>query len=269
MSDTLAFCNAAGVFTAYRKSGSGPAMLLLHGNPDTGALWEGVAPRLSQRFTCLVPDLPGFGKSEAPPSFTATLPEMAVFVEAFLNAAGAEGPVHLAVHDFGGPYGLSWACEHPERVATITCINTVFHASYHWHFWARVWRTPLLGELAMKATSFPLFFLELKRGSRKLSRQAIRRMYDNFTPATRRMVLTHYRATDPWTFSGSELRFAELARKVPVQVLWGEHDPYIPKEYAGRFGARKIVFFPDCGHFLPSEAPEEVAREVESFARSL
>lgn len=260
------FCDAAGVVTHYRKSGRGPALCLLHGNPDTGALWDGVAPRLARNFTCLVPDLPGFGKSQAPPDYRATLPEMAVFVDAFLDSAGAAGPVHLAVHDFGGPYGLAWACEHPERAASITCINTVFSASYRWHFWARVWRRPMLGELVMAATTWPVFYLELRRGSRRLSRDAIRKMYESFTPATRKMVLTHYRATDPAAFAGEEGRFAELARRVPVQVLWGEHDPYIPRRFAERFHASRVIYFPGCGHFLPSEAPEEVAARIEEFA---
>ena len=55
--------------------------------------------------------------------------------------------VHLVVHDFGGPFGLTWGLEHPDRWASVVLINVGVLPGYSWHTMARRWRTPVLGEL--------------------------------------------------------------------------------------------------------------------------
>jgi pimeloyl-ACP methyl ester carboxylesterase len=248
--------------------GEGPAVLFLHGNPDSSDLWRDVIAALEGRYRCLAPDLPGFGRSEVPAAFDCSLDHMARFVASLLDAAGVEGPVHLVVHDFGGPYGLAWAVRHPDRVRSVAAIDTTFFADFRWHAWARVWRTPVLGELSMMTMNRWTFERELRRGSRKLSAVHIRRTYALVTPRTKRMVLELYRATNPENFAGWEERMLEITARVPSLVLWGDHDPYIHRRFADRFGAGEVVHFPDCGHWVPAEAPAEVAARLgELFAR--
>ncbi len=249
-----------------RDVGAGQPVLFLHGNPDTGDLWQDVIARLDpQRFRSLAPDLPGFGRSEVSPDFDFSLAGMAAFVDQLVTALAISPPVHLVVHDFGGPFGLAWAVEAPQRVRSITAINTVFSSSYRWHFWARVWRTPGLGELSMLLMRRTLFRRELRRGSRRLSAEHIDRVYAALTPTTRKTVLRLYRQTDPENFAGWEDRLLALARQIPVAVLWGAWDPYLPAELSDRFGAQTVELFKDCGHWLPAEAPAEVAARLLAF----
>ena len=131
--------------------GAGPPVLLLHGNPDSSIMWEGIAERLAPHYRCIAPDLPGFGHSEVPANFERSLDGLAQFVEQFLNAAAIERPLDLVAHDFGGPFAFAWAVKHPDAVRRMVAINTLFFSDYRWHFWARVWRTPILGELSMLA----------------------------------------------------------------------------------------------------------------------
>lgn len=233
--------------------------MLLHGNPDTHHVWEGVVARLDG-WTCLTPDLPGFGG--APPhTGPITLSTMAAWTDTQVPDAG---PVHLVAHDFGGPYALSWAVLHAERVASVTLTNTLFHEGFRWHRWARIWRTPILGELSAMFTSYGIFRAEVRRGGPGLSEAQIRESYDRLTPATRRNILPLYRAHGPGVFTepvpGRELTWAEawreLAAQVPSQVLWGEHDPYLPPETAEKLGCQRIIRFPDSGHWLCAEDPE-------------
>jgi pimeloyl-ACP methyl ester carboxylesterase len=102
-----------------------PPILLLHGNPDTHAVWGPVVDRLAPAHRCLAPDLPGFGRSHAPAVLDCSLAAQSAFVRDLLTALELRR-VHLVVHDVGGAYGLAFACEHPERVATLTIFNTNF-----------------------------------------------------------------------------------------------------------------------------------------------
>src|SRR3954467_7149820 len=92
------------VDTYVAEAGSGPAVLLLHGSPDTHTVWSEVVARLSTRFRCIAPDLPGFGRSRAPGDFDCSLDNQGAFVRALMAALELER-VHLVVHDIGGNYG--------------------------------------------------------------------------------------------------------------------------------------------------------------------
>lgn len=250
-----------------RDVGEGPPILLLHGNPDTADLWDGVLPALQPRFRCLAPDLPGFGRSAVPAGFDFGLPAMAGFIEALIEVLEVIGPIHLAVHDFGGPYGLAWAVENPERVGRIAVMSSLFSSKLRWHFWARVWRTPLLGELSMLMMNRWLFAWELRRGSRRLEREHIEHAWSHITPAAKRMVLALYRATDPECFRGWEERLWALAAEKPVKVLWGREDPYLDLKLADTFGTGDVEILDGVGHWLPAEAPAAVGeRLMELFA---
>ena len=135
--------------------GEGAPVLLLHGNPDSGMMWDGVARRLGTCFRCFAPDLPGFGHSEVPNDYDPSLVGLVRFVEQFLGAAKIKRPIDVVAHDFGGPFGFAWAVRHADLVRRIVAINTLFFSDYHWHFWARVWRTPVLGEFSMAVMNRP------------------------------------------------------------------------------------------------------------------
>lgn len=245
--------------------GSGPPTLFLHGNPDTGEMWRGVISRLRGRLRCLAPDLPGFGRSPVTGAFDCRLESMARFVDELVTAIGAAPPINLAVHDFGGPYGLSWAVRHPQKVRRIAITNALYFADYEWHFWGRVWRTPVLGELSMAWMNRWIFARELERGGPRLDRDHVRATWARITPAMKRMVLQLYRATGPESFEGWEDAMLDLTAAVPTRVFWGMRDPYIPARYAERFGTGVIRYFPDCGHWVPVEAAAELAADLADF----
>ena len=258
--------DAAGLRIHVRDEGRGEPVLFLHGNPDSGDLWSGVIDRLdAERWRSIAPDLPGFGRSEVRPETRFDLPSMSRFIDSLLEALGLEEPVHLVMHDFGGPYGMSWAVEHPERVRSLTMINAFFFSRYRWHFWARVWRTPLLGELCLVLWNWWLFKFEMRRGSQNLSDGQLRAMYRQVTPPMKRTVLRLYRETDPENFRGYEERLLQLVRERPSMVLWGVEDPYFPKDFPQRYGADQVELFSQSGHWLPAEFPEPVAERLTSF----
>jgi pimeloyl-ACP methyl ester carboxylesterase len=249
-----------GVETYVAEAGDGPPILLLHGNPDTHAVWGPVVARLAARHRCLAPDLPGFGRSRAPADFDCSLRNHSAFVRDLLTAL--ELPrVHLVVHDVGGPYGLAFASEHPERVLTLTIFNTNFFPDLRWHFWARVWRTRVLGELAMGIANRPMFVREMRRGSPRMPKAYAVHAYRAFRWRNKRMVLRWYRAMEPALYAGWDERLIEATAKTPKRVLWGDLDPFLPASTAERYGG-EVTHLPDCGHWVMLEEPEQAAAAI-------
>ena len=113
-----------------------------------------------------------------------------------------------------------------------------------------------------------VFGLELRRGSRDLTREQIDSTYALITPSTKDTVLKLYRAVRQSSFVGWEARYQQAAKKIPVMVLWGEEDPYIPTSFAEALGARRVVKFAGAGHWLPAVEPVRVAEELLAFIGS-
>lgn len=256
---------AGGARVRVAVEGDGPAVLFLHGNPDTHELWDGVIERMKGRYRCIAPDLPGFGESETPRDFDCSLAGLARWVDGLVEALGLTEPLNLAVHDFGGIFGIAWAVSHPEKASRIGIMNTMFFPDYRWHFWARVWRTRWLGEMSFALNTRWGMALEMRRGSKALPAEYARRAYDAMTPEMRRMVLRLYRAADPERLEGWQEGLKRLMSDVPACVLWGDRDPYIGRAWAERFGAREVHHFPEAGHWLPVEKADAVADRLLAF----
>ncbi len=233
------------------------------GNPGSCDDWERLAGAIGAIGVRAVAfDLPDFGETIAPPGFTHDVPTYAGFVEEVLGALGVER-VHLVIHDFGGPIGLVWAAMHADRVASVTLIDTGVLPGYRWHALARIWRTPVLGEL-FQAISRPGVM------RRMIPRREPRGLPDwfldgvHYGPRTRRAVLALYRATPDPGAAGVE--FAEYMRlkDIPALVIWGEHDVYLPSEFAPRqrdaFPSADVHVLPASGHWPFADAPETVER---------
>lgn len=245
--------------------GTGPPVVLLHGVPDTGRSWALLASRLAQRYRCIAPDLPGFGGSDRPAWFGASLDDMARWCDEVIEAVVPDTPVDLVLHDFGGPFGLAWAVRHPARVRRIVVMNTVFFPEFRWHFWARVWRTPVLGELSLSLLSRQGLLAEMRRGSPHVPTAFIHQVYDGITPEMKRAILQLYRASHPRNFAPWQEGYRQLVARVPLLVIWGDRDPYIASTFADRFGAPDVQHVPDGGHWLFAEAPDDVATRLAAF----
>ena len=110
-----------------RRAGTGPALLLLHGHPQTHAMWHAVAPRLAARFTVICPDLPGYGGSHrdlAADAEAGTGRAMAARLLELMTALGHER-FGVAGHDRGGRVAHRMALEAPARVASLAVLDIV------------------------------------------------------------------------------------------------------------------------------------------------
>lgn len=245
------------------------AVVFVHGNPGASDDWFELLSQAGEFTRAVALDLPGFGEADKPAGFDYTVEGYAAHLQAALEQLGIRR-AHLVLHDFGGPFGLAWAAAHPQAVASLTLVNTGALRNYRWHYLARIWRTPVVGELFQAGATRPAFRLLLKHGNPKgLPKHFVNRMYDHFDRGTRRAVLKLYRATPPNYLD----HLADALRELdpPALVVWGVHDPYIPVEQAHRqtevFPQARVELLAGSGHWPFADDPQATARLVISFLR--
>jgi pimeloyl-ACP methyl ester carboxylesterase len=238
--------------------------LYLHGVPNSSDDWL----VFLERSGGLAVDLPGFGRSGKPGYLRYTIEEYEGFLERFLEHAGVER-VSLVMHDWG-VVGLAFAQRHPERVERLVIVNGVpLLPGYRWHRIARIWRTPVLGELAMGTTTrSTLRFAskETNAAAGPMPEAWLDSVLDHFDQGTQRAILRLYRGASPGALAAAGAELSGL--QMPALVVWGMRDPYIPgrfgRAYASALGDAELVELPDAGHVPWLDRPEVVER-VTSF----
>ncbi|MDT9700248.1 haloalkane dehalogenase [Streptomyces sp. P17] len=124
---------------AYVEEGSGPPIVLLHGNPTSSYLWRTVIPELAGRGRCIAPDLMGMGDSDKLPADDAnryTFARHSEFLDAFLDAVGVGDDITLVIHDWGSALGFDWAHRHPGRVRGIAYMEAHVRPFDGWKDWS-------------------------------------------------------------------------------------------------------------------------------------
>ncbi len=256
------------VLTAGPPDGA-EAVVFVHGNPGPADDWRDLLARVGEFGRAIAPDMPGYGRAGKPKDFNYSVDGYAGHLAALLDQLGITR-AHIVAHDFGGPWALAWAVRHPGALASATLINTGVGIDYRWHRYARIWRTPVLGEVFMATASRPGFRLLLGRENPRLTRDQIDRIYDASRPwATRRAVLKLYRATPAATLAAPAAALRLLDR--PALVIWGTQDAYLPSEQAERqrqaFPSARVELLDGHGHWVMLEDPGRVASLVIPFLR--
>ncbi|HEX3872856.1 MAG TPA: alpha/beta fold hydrolase [Solirubrobacteraceae bacterium] len=254
-----------------RAGDAGDFVVFVHGNPGSADDWAGPMAAIAGFAQAVAFDLPDFGTTSAPPDFDHSVAAYADFIQHALRVLGIQR-THLVLHDFGGPIGLAWAAAHPNAVASVTLIDTGVLPDYRWHPLARLWRTPIAGEIFQASATRPTFrWLINFQEPRPLRRTFLDRMYDHFDRRTRRAVLRLYRATDDPSEMTRELIGRLRPLDLPALVIWGEHDAYLPASYAARqrdaFPDAEVHVLAGSGHWPFIDAAPTVDRLLTDFLR--
>lgn len=249
------------------------AVVLIHGNPGSAGDFTGLVDEIGPPRRAIAFDLPDFGQSIAAPGFGHTLKEYADFIGEAFKALGIRR-AHLVLHDLGGPIGLEWASTHTGQVASVTLINTGILAGYKWHRTARVWQTPVAGEL-LQAAAFRSMFRRVvsSQEPKGLPRPFLDEMYDNYDRRTRRAVLDVYRDMRKIGKTSKPLIPLLAAANLPALVIWGAGDPYLPASFADRqrsaFPSADVHILPASGHWPFIDDPPAVTELVTGFLRTV
>ena len=265
--------------------GEGPPVLLLHGYPETHAMWHKVAPQLARDYTVVCPDLRGYGDSSKPKGLhdhsNYSKRAMALDMVEVMQALGHER-FHVVGHDRGGRVGHRLARDHGKRVRTLTVLdisptlkmyestNMQFaRAYYHWFFLIQEAPMP---EKMLAGLGPTYIFKRLGRGKSGLKlfdKRAMAAYVRAFKdPRTIHATCEDYRASATIDLFHDK---KDLARKItmPLLAIWGRQgviealfDPMEDwREVATNVHGRAL----QCGHFIPEEKPKELLAELRRF----
>ncbi len=265
--------------------GSGPPLLLVHGYPQTHAMWRKVAPRLARDFTVVVPDLRGYGDSSKPPAgenFVNYSKRALAQDQVEVMAALGFDKFAVAGHDRGARVTHRLLRDHGDKItraASLDIVPTLYRfetidqkaatGSWHWFFLIQGRGLPehMIG-------GDPEFFLRHMFGTLLRDQGAIEpaafaeylRCFSN--PETIRATCDEYRAGATIDLAHDR---ADLARtvKVPMLILWGAHSGQgagydmlqVWRDHAADVRGHGI----DSGHFIPEEKPDEVYAALKAF----
>jgi len=248
------------------------AVVFVHGNPGPKEDWFPLMESLGDDVRAIAPDMPGYGDADRPRDFDYTVDGYAKHLDGILRAMKVDR-VHLVLHDFGGAWGLRWAAEQPQAVASFTLINIGILEGYRWHKFARIWRTPILGELFQLIGTKAVLRAALNADNpRPFPPEFIDRVWSKSDWGHRRAVLELYRNTDDVGQLGTVVgdRFRTMA--VPTLVVWGQKDPYLPVTFADKqrdfFDVEAVHILEGCGHWPFVDEPETVRDLVIPFLRA-
>jgi len=262
-----------GAVIRLRHGGSGPPLLLLHGNSQNHATWFGIAARLAERYHVVLADLRGYGDSSLPDPgpnhINYSSPALAEDMFEVMDSLGHQR-FFLAGHDRGARVSHRMCLDHPDRIMKVSILDVLptYYAwsnlniksalnSWHWLFLAQPEPFP---DTLISSVSAEWF---LK--SRGYDRQLPKTVFDDyircFTKKTILGACRHYRANATIDF---ETDTAEKDRQIatPLMVLWGTRGAPPTQEYPTvwrRFASNLVDAQPlPTGHALQVEAPERV-----------
>jgi pimeloyl-ACP methyl ester carboxylesterase len=251
---------------SYVDEGDGPAVVLLHGFPTHADLWRNLAPLLAPRFRVVAPDLLGYGRSGKPEAADLSMPAQARYVRELLDRLGVR-EFAVVGHGFGG--GVAQLLAQEDGVRTLVLLDSVAFED-----WEPAGVVADLGTDGVAATA-------------ALAERAVREAFtrgmghpDRLPPGEMEMFIQPWRddppalqraarSMDGKVLAGVARRIGE--RAIPVLVLWGEEDPWLPPSLAERLqdeiGDAAVALLPGCSHFVLEDAPDTVAPIVFEFLR--
>lgn len=270
-----------------RTAGAGPAIVLLHGYPQTLLMWHAIAPVLAATHAVVLVDLPGYGRSDAPAEGPAryTKRRMAADVVAVMDALG-HARFAVVGHDRGARVGYRLALDAPERVTALAVLDIVPTAEvwesfgpargmsyYHWLFLAQPYPFPetMIGANPQMFLDYTLASWTKDRDHSAFHPDALADYRAAFSePARIRASCDDYRAGASLDWGDDrESRLAGRFIAAPTFVLWGAHfhagGGTSPLETWQRWAPGATGAGLDSGHFVAEEAPEETLAHIAPF----
>jgi pimeloyl-ACP methyl ester carboxylesterase len=254
-------------FVSYVDEGNGDPIIMLHGIPTWGYLWEGMLPVLNRSHRVLIPDLLGFGYSDKSDRFDRAIDRQAEIIDKWMQALGLPN-ASIAGHDIGGGVALRLATLFPQRVRQLCVMNTVCYDSWPIEAMLQLghpeaWRT------MSAATVAALLRRALKRGCESTPPAAfLDGLLASYTTAVGKLSLIRNAAALNTNLTMEIIPWLSGIR-VPTLILWGEEDTFQVAKYADRLAldipGSRLIRIPHARHFVMVDQSEAVARHLDEW----
>jgi len=249
----------------YKKEGSGNPVFLLHGFPSDHTIWEKTAKALSGKYTFLLPDFPGTGKSDFHAD-TLFMEDMANALQEVFQKENIERAV-IAAHSMGGYVALNFARRFPEKVAGLSLVHSSAYADTEAKKQNRRKAMQLIekgepGKMAfLKAMAPPLF----DPGFAERHPEIVQSVIDKGKAIPGKSLIAYYHAMIYRKEETETLRHAQF----PVQWIIGAEDAAAPKkdllEQAHLAAVNEVSIYEQCGHLSMLEQPERLTDDLSRF----
>ena len=281
----LVRANGIDIHAVIGPTRDGPALLLLHGYPQTHAIWHKVAPRLARRFNVVATDLRGYGDS-AKPAASAGHESYSkrVMAQDQVDAMRALGHDRflLVGHDRGGRVAHRLAVDHPDRVEKVVVLDiaptlamyeqtTEAFARAYWHWFFLILPAPVPEDMIGADAKFYLRAKMADSLTRGVFAPEAWAEYERcFTPGAIHASCEDYRAAATIDLEHDRAdREAGRGIRCPVLALWGARgiigNCFRPIDEWKRVASDVRGHDVPSGHYIPEEAPDVLAEELEQF----
>ncbi|HOK05691.1 MAG TPA: alpha/beta fold hydrolase [Syntrophales bacterium] len=266
----------------YVDEGRGEAMVLLHGNPTWSFYYRQLIRAFSPRYRVIAPDHMGCGLSDRPDEreFAYTLEGHVANLKALLDHLSLPGKVTLVAHDWGGMIGMAWACANAERVGRVILLNTGAFLippgkGLPWQLWF-VKYFPLLPTVLVRgfnAFALGATVLGTKKGLAPEVRRGLTAPYNSWRNRLATLRFVQDIPASPRDPSYALAKWTDehlhLLRGIPMLILWGGgdfvFDDKILDEWRRRFPEAEVHTFPDAGHYVLEDKPDEIIALMTDF----
>ena len=259
-----------GATTTVWQEGEGAPVVCLHGVPSSAFLYRKILPALAGRGRRGIAfDFPGLGLAERPSEFDYSWSGLARWAVAAVDALDLP-EFHLVVHDIGGPIGFDVVSRIPDRIASLTVLNTMVRVSTFRRPWVmEPFAHRGIGELYLR-TSHPLVLERVLRLTCVASPvpEAEMRAYGQLLKRQDggRAFLRIMRGFERTEEFERRIVTALAERRFPAQAIWGENDPFLPPDAHGEqvrsvLGVDALVRVKGR-HFVQEDAPEPIADHI-------
>ena len=258
----------------YVDEGQGEPIVMVHGNPTWSFVYRTLIQRLSGQFRCISPDHLGFGQSDKPYAWSYLPRDHAANLTLLLDSLDLEG-ITLVVQDWGGPIGLSYAIEHPERVKRLVILNTWMWSvrdQFYYQAFSGMMGGPIGRPLCRHFNLFTRAVVPMAYGNRAKLTKEIHRHYYAPHPTgesrkgtwvfPRQIIGSSDWLADLWS------RRDRIASK-PALIAWGMKDIAFREQELQRwitlFPDAPVTRFPGAGHYVQDEEGDAIAPLIANF----
>ena len=258
----------------YVDEGTGDPLVMVHGTPTWSFLFRHLIRELSTHCRTVAPDHIGFGLSDKPDGWSYRPADHARNLTTLVEHLRLRD-ITLAVHDFGGPIGLSYALEHPENISRLILFNTWMWSRANDRATvqgSRILGGPIGRFLYRRLNFSPRVLMRVGVGKKNVLTRRVHRQYVRAFPNARQrtghwILARELIASSDWYESLWQRR--DTLRDKPALILWGMKDPAFGAADLARwrelFPKAHVVTFPDTGHFVPEEQGETLVPTVARF----
>lgn len=257
----------------YIDEGKGETILFVHGTPSWSFDFRAVIKKLKSEYRCIAIDHIGFGLSDKPEHYDYSTRNHSKTLEKFVFGKQLEN-ITLVVHDFGGPIGLNFAIQHPEKVKNLVILNSWLWSSKtdpDFVKLSKILKSPFLPFLYRYLNFSPKIILPKSFGNNKISKKTLTQYTKPFADKTQRngaLAFARSLLNDQDWFEELWSKRPAISSK-PTLFIWGMKDPVIKPHYLKKFQSgftnSNTVKLESSGHFPQEEQPEIVTKSILRF----